>query len=93
LKDSPRYKHAKRLAQRKIADELFVVDPANRCLHQPQGAGEFLWDALAGGASEPMLVEKLLNAYDVAPDVAQKDVRQFLRELRRKKLIEETHAN
>lgn len=87
------FKHAKRLAQRKIAGELFVVDPANRCLHQPRGAGENIWEWLALGASEEVLVEKLLSEYEVTPERARADVRRYVRELRRKKLIEEvSHA-
>lgn len=83
-----KYRHVRRLAQRRIGGELFVVDPAHRCLHQPQGVGESLWDWLADGASVPELVERALGDYDVSRVQAEKDVRKFVRELKRKKLLE-----
>lgn len=85
----PRYSHARRLAQRKIAGEIFVVDPANKCLHQPQGVAESIWEWLAKGATEGELVQAVLREYDVDPGTAGRDVRRFVRELVRKRLVEE----
>jgi hypothetical protein len=83
-----RYRHARRLAQRRIAGELFVVDPAHRCLHQPQGAGDTFWDWLGDGASVPELVERAAEEFDAPRAQLEKDVRKFVRELLRKKLLE-----
>ena len=86
--NSARHKHAARLAQRKIAGTHFVVDPAHTCLHQPQGAGEDIWTWLGDGKTVGQIVERLTQEYDVTADRAERDVQRFLRELRRKKLIE-----
>ncbi|HRY30434.1 MAG TPA: PqqD family protein [Elusimicrobiota bacterium] len=86
---SVKYRQASHLAQRRIAGELFVVDPRHRCLHQPQGAGDPLWEWLKKGATVEELVQNLLRDYDVPRDTAEKDVRRFLRELKRKKIVEE----
>lgn len=66
-----------------------MVDPRAKCLHQPQGAGDDLWSWLENGATEEKLVQRLLDEYDVTRGQAERDVRRFLRELKRKKLIEE----
>ncbi|HOW28117.1 MAG TPA: PqqD family protein [Elusimicrobiota bacterium] len=84
-----RYRHAGRLAQRKIAGTLFIVDPRHACLHQPHGSGETIWEMVRSGNTIPEMVEALCDDYDVEPARAEKDIRRFLRELRRKKLIEE----
>lgn len=87
-----KYKQRQSLAQRKIAGELFVVDPAHRCLHLPNEPAEFLWDLLKKGITAHALVSALRDEYDVPQEKAEKDVRHFLRELKRKKLIEESKA-
>jgi hypothetical protein len=89
VKTDARFKQAPRLAQRRIGEDLFVVDPGTKCLHQPVDAGEFLWEKLSAAASAAELAGLLRDEYEVDEATARKDVRRFLRELLRKKLIVE----
>lgn len=51
--------------------------------------GAFLWSVLAKGCTYEELVEALLSEYDVAEDVARKDIDVFLDTARNAELIED----
>ncbi len=51
--------------------------------------GAFLWNTLAKGCTYEELVEALLSEYDVAEDIARKDIDVFLDTARNAELIEE----
>jgi hypothetical protein len=51
--------------------------------------GAFLWGLLEKGAEKQELVESLTKEYDVDAVTAEKDVEEFLEQLRTKALIEE----
>ena len=51
--------------------------------------GAFLWKMLENGATQQELTDALLKEYETDPETAEKDVGEFLNQLREKKLIEE----
>ena len=51
--------------------------------------GVFLWKKLSEGIDEKALVEALLAEYDVAKDVAERDVSEFVDGLRKAALLDE----
>ena len=51
--------------------------------------GAFLWKLLASPQTQESLTAALLEAYDVAPSVAEKDVAAFLAAMREGNLLEE----
>ena len=51
--------------------------------------GVFLWKKLASGVEEKELVSALLAEYDVAPEIAEKDVSEFVFGLREAGLLDE----
>ncbi|MBQ9414032.1 MAG: PqqD family protein [Clostridia bacterium] len=51
--------------------------------------GAFLWERLQTGQTEDALVSAMLEEYDVAPDIARKDVRAFVEMLRQQQLLED----
>lgn len=83
-----RYKQAGHLAQRRFEGETFIVDPKRRTLHQPQGVGEDVWTWLERPMTEDDILERVVERYDITQERARADVRRFLRELRRKSLVE-----
>ncbi len=50
--------------------------------------GALLWKKLSGGATEEELVAAVLSEYDVAEDVAKRDVHAFIGEMERAGVLE-----
>ena len=72
---------------REIAGEFMLV-PVGKAATNFNGLitmneiGDFLFRALEQEQSEKELVEKILQEYDVDRDTAQKDLQEFLQQLR-----------
>ncbi len=72
---------------REIAGEFMLV-PVGKAATNFNGLitmneiGDFLFRALEQEQSEEELVEKILQEYDVDRDTAQKDLQEFLQQLR-----------
>lgn len=77
------YKTKDCFIHRKIADTDLLISVGenianfNGCVILNPTAS-FLWDALSEPKSAEMLIDLLLNEFDVTEDVASKDVEQFL---------------
>ena len=50
--------------------------------------GAFLWKQLQEGATEEQIKKAMLEEYDVAEDVAQKDIKAFIDKLNEKGLLD-----
>ena len=79
---------------RKVADKNVVV-PIGQASVDFNGAinlnetGAFLWEQLAKGCSYDELLSALLGEYDVAEDVARRDIDAFLETARNANIIDE----
>ncbi len=51
-------------------------------------SGEMMWNLLVDGATEDDLLEAVLEAYEVDPQVATKDVEKFIETLKKPGIIE-----
>ena len=51
-------------------------------------SGEMMWNLLVDGATEDDLLEAVLEAYEVDPQVALKDVEKFIETLKKPGIIE-----
>ncbi len=51
--------------------------------------GVFIWEKLSNNTNEEEIVALLLKEYDVAPEIAEKDVKAFIQKLRDADLIDE----
>lgn len=51
-------------------------------------SGEMMWNLLVDGATEDDLLEAVLEAYEVDPQVAIKDVEKFIETLKKPGIIE-----
>ena len=79
---------------REIAGNYIVVSVGERVKEfngvvNLNGTGAFLWDALAKGATEDQLADKLVSEYDVEKSVALNDVKEFIVKLREANLIKD----
>ena len=51
--------------------------------------GVFIWEKLSNNTNEEEIVALLLKEYEVAPEIAEKDVKAFIQKLRDADLIDE----
>lgn len=78
---------------RKISD-TFVVVPVGSAVVDFSGlinlneTGAFLFEILQKGAEERELVEKLLNEYEVSPEIAERDVKAFISNVKEADILE-----
>ncbi len=75
-----------------IAGETMIVpvrkDVADLgAIYMLNDVGSLIWDSLDGQTSGPRIVEAMCNTYDVAPEEAEKDVSDFLSELKTAGLV------
>ena len=78
----------KELVKRDIAGDTILV-PVGKTVYDSNGLfilnelGAFLWDRLEQAQSEGELLTAILNEYEVTEEVAAKDLRTFLENLRK----------
>ena len=88
-----RYKRAGSVVTREIAGETMLV-PVRGNLADMQKVfaldemARFIWDQLERPSSLDELAETVTREFDVADDVAQRDVREFVEELQAAGLVE-----
>ena len=67
-----RYARNPQIADRRMDDDSFLVNPDNDALYQLNGTGTAIWHLLA----EPMAVEEIAASFiEAFPDVGQKALR------------------
>ncbi len=76
------------LAARSIAGEAVVVTPADSKVHELDPVATFVFERCDGERSGHDLVRLLLEAFEVAPDVAERDVALLLRTFAERGLVE-----
>lgn len=78
----------KKLAYRVIEGEAFIVDAVNETLHNLNETGTRIWQLLEKGKTFDEIVEIICNEFEVSRKEVEKDIKDFLKELEAKKLIE-----
>jgi hypothetical protein len=68
-------------AYQDLDGEVVVVQPSMQMLHLLNGAGSFLWQIFRDGATISDAVDRMLEAYDVDRDTAERDVQEFVHKL------------
>jgi hypothetical protein len=76
-----------RVAWREVDGEVVVIDVNTAEYLTMNGSGALLWAALAEGATEADLADRLLGAYEVSAEQADADVGAFLHTLRERGLV------
>lgn len=78
---------------RKVADS-YVVVPVNSMTLDFNGiinlneTGAFLFELLQKGAEQQELVNKMLEEYDVTPEIAEKDIEIFIQKVKEADILE-----
>lgn len=71
----------------RIQDELFIVDPKAREMHQLNEVGARIWDLLAQPRQLQELIDTIADEYEVNHSAAEDDVVAFMEEMMEKKLV------
>ncbi len=71
---------------RQIAGETLLVPIRGelvgfQCVFALDGVGEYVWQQLDAGVSLETLVSRVVAQFDVGPEEAEVDIRDFVREL------------
>ena len=61
----------KDLAYRRIAGEMFIVDSSRAELHELNGPAALIWEGLAAGKSEKVLLAELTAEFEVEEKTAR----------------------
>lgn len=81
-------RHSKRIAQRVIDGQAFVVDPKERVLHAFNAAGSRVWELAGLGKDLEQVAAALAREFEVAPERARRDAEAFLGRLEGMGLLE-----
>lgn len=82
-----RVARAEKLAYQIIDGRAVVVLPRDRAIHWFDEIGTDLWNYLQTPRTLQEIVEYVCEHYDVTPEIARKDMEEFVEELRTKKLV------
>jgi hypothetical protein len=87
---SSAYRINPEIASREIQGHLLFLRPADRHLYTTNDAGQFIWRHLVRKTPVDKLIAVFQKEFSLTEDAAAKDVRKFLGELEKKKLIVRT---
>jgi hypothetical protein len=84
--DEARYERNPEFIFRKIVEELVLVPVRQNvadmdCIYTVNALGAFIWDKLDGPTTLADLQAAIVEEYDVEPEVAAADLREFMQEL------------
>lgn len=80
------------LAWSDIGGETILLDLETSTYFAAKGAGSFLLGCLVDGMDEALLADRLAEHFEVAPEIAQQDTVEFLRDLDQRHLLERVHV-
>lgn len=76
------------VAARVIGDEAVVVTPADSLVHELNTEATFVWERCDGSRNGRELAAAMTEAFEVAAEVAERDLEELLRVLSRNGLID-----
>ncbi|OGS24233.1 MAG: hypothetical protein A3J70_05905 [Elusimicrobia bacterium RIFCSPHIGHO2_02_FULL_61_10] len=77
----------KELAFRRIAGEVFIVDAAKAEMHELNGTAALIWEGLAAGETEKVIVSALISEFEIEEKTARADFADFVEELEKAGLL------
>lgn len=78
MTDTQRYRRSPSTRFRKVFEEGLLLDQEVARLHVLNPTAAFLWDLLAQPRTRDELLDALLDEFDVDPETARRDIREFL---------------
>ncbi len=83
-----RYQRKKELAWRTIEGQAFIVNTKDSTLHECNEVATYFWKLLETPASLDDIAANVCDAFEVSPEQARADAKEFLMDLEKKGLIE-----
>ncbi|MCK4548372.1 MAG: PqqD family protein [Candidatus Eisenbacteria sp.] len=74
-------------AARVIDGEAFIITPHDNQIHNLTGVAARVWELGGEGLTVQRIVERIVEEYDVKPEVAKRDVISFVRDLAQRKIV------
>ena len=82
------WKHSRRIAWRKVADEAIILDVQTAVYYSLTGVGLKVWELIGKGKSAAQIAGILAGEYDARESVIAADCAELIAKLGKKKLIE-----
>lgn len=74
---------------RKIDNEYFVLEPQNNVFLNFNEVGNFIFEKIVEGKNEQGIINEVIENYSVDISTAEKDIKEFLTELKELKILDE----
>lgn len=82
------WKHSRRVAWRKVADEAVILDVETAVYYSLDGAGLRMWELMGQGKSLSEIARAVALEYDAPESLIRKDCVELAGKLKKKGLIE-----
>lgn len=82
-------KQNKNIIEKKIGDSLVVINEKTKKILEINKTGGFIWRLIKKGVKKTEIINKIAEKYRIEKSKAGKDVDEYIKKLRRFKLIEE----
>jgi hypothetical protein len=83
-----RIRKSKKIASRIIEGNTYVVIPEKRALYKFNKVGTYIWKCISNDIRVKCIVRKVCKKYDVSEKRAEKDVKNFIKDLVKKNILE-----
>ncbi|MFM8315771.1 MAG: PqqD family protein, partial [Deltaproteobacteria bacterium] len=71
-----------------LDDKSIILNASQNSYFSVEGVGEELWRLICDGADYTVLVEWVIENYQISQEIAEQDVSEFLTQLKSEGLIE-----
>lgn len=82
------WRHARRVAWRKVADEAIILDVESAVYYSLSGAGLRMWELLGQGRTVSEIAVALNKEFEASEDDLREDCAELVGRLREERLIE-----
>ena len=83
-----KYKHSRRVAWRKVADEAVILDVETATYYSLRGPGLRMWELLGAGKTPAEIGKTLAAEYDAGEDRLSADCAELAGKLSKERLLE-----
>jgi hypothetical protein len=82
------WKHSRRVAWRKVADEAIILDVETAAYFSLSGAGLRMWELIGQGKTALEISRIIFGEYDASEEDIREDCVELIGKLRKERLIE-----
>lgn len=83
------FRRAEHVVTTQMDETLLMLNIPQSLYHSLNAIGARIWELIGEPITEPELIDTLMKEFNVSQEVCVRDVREFLRLLRERKLIVE----